>query len=162
MPLLPTTLTQALLDLDVPQPPADPTSTALKWFDAWWAYASGMVFLNPGTLAAARGAAMGPFIGALLPACAPSPVPGVFFLALEGAMRGAWLALATPAFLLPPVVTAVPVPIPFAPLALAVVPVGLAAPEKTPPRALLASIIDGWTRGHIAMTAVPAPVGPFS
>jgi hypothetical protein len=162
MPLLPTTLTNGLLNLDIPSPPPDATTAAQRWFDAWWAYASGMVFLNPGTLAAARSAAQGPFLGILTGVCVPLPVPGTFFLALESAMRAAWLTLATPAFLTPPVVTATPSPLVLAPLMIGIVPVGLVSPTPQPSRILLSTLIDAWTRGYIAMTAIPAPAGPFS
>lgn len=159
MPLSPATLGQTLSNLG---DPASPAETAEHWFDAWWVYARGMVYLNPATLEAARSAARAPFVGGLIAACVPSPVPLVFFLALEASMRAAWLVLATPAFLLPPAVLATPNPVPFAPLALATVPVGMASSAVEPPRVMLAGIIDLWTRGNIALSAVPAPLGPFS
>lgn len=158
MPLLPTTLAKGLMELDEPTPPSDPASTALKWFEAWWAYASGMSYLNPATTEAARNLVQGPFVGILTPACVPNPVPGVFFLGLEGAMRVSWLALGTPATLLPTVLSIIPAPVPFAPMGLAVVPVGLASPSKHPPRLMLATTLHAWTLTHTLATPSGTPV----
>lgn len=161
MPLLPPVLAQGLIKLDEPSAPQSPSEVAQKWFDAWWAYASGMVFLNPGTLAGAKATVQGLFIGILTPGAIPNPVPLTFFLALEGAMRASWAVLGTPLFLTPPLLAAIPAPVPLTPLLLAVVPVGLVSPIKPPPRILMATIIDVWTRTHI-VNGPSGPVGPFT
>jgi hypothetical protein len=159
MPLLPTTLAEGLISLDV-APSKDTPSAAQQWAEVWWSYASGMVYLNPATLVASKALAVPAFAGLLLPGMAPVPVPGVFFLALEGAMRTAWATLGTPVSLIPPLLSITPAPIPFAPLGLTTVPIGLASPDKFPVRTLMATLIHTWTITHIVV-GPSGPVGPM-
>lgn len=165
MPLSPLTLTAALMDLDVPAPQSA-EAAAEAWFAAWWKYAREMTFWNPATLEASQAAARPGFTALLLPALVPAPLPGVFFLALENAMIGAWaLASAVPGTLLPAYAPLPIVPSPaLVPGALttsllAVGPVGLASPSKEPPRTLMAAIISTWTPpSFVAFTPGSPPV----
>lgn len=155
MPLNPVTLTDALINLDAGA--QDVTSAALAWAEAWWEYASGMTYLNPGTLVASQALAVPAFMGAIVPGLVFGQPP-VFFGALELAMRTGWAALGTPVSLLPTYLSITPAPAPFAPTGLTVVSVGMAAPAKEPVRAMLATLIDTWTRTHLVVQSVPPGV----
>lgn len=160
MPLLPSILEQGLIQLDSPSGPnpKNTRETAQAWFEAWWAYAQGMTYLIPG--GGGRPLVEESFKGILMAGLAPSPVPLTFLTSLGGAMAAAWVTLGTPATLLPGVISLVPQPVPFGPLGLAVVPVGLVSSQKGPPRAMLAGLIHGWT--ITAQAVSPAgPIGPI-
>lgn len=161
MPLLPTTLSDALTQIDADGGPADIPTAAQKWTDAWWKYAAGMIYFNPASLDASKQLATVAFQAALLPGFAPIPVPLAFFTTLELAMRAGWAAVSSPASLMTPVLSLTPAPAPFAPLGVAVVPVGLASPSKSPPRVLLATLIHTWTITIIAVGG-SGPIGPIS
>ena len=167
MPLDPTTLTNKLLALDEgPVQLTDIPSTAKAWADAWWGYASGMIYLNPASLLASQQLATSAFMGVIMSGLGPDPFPGApatFIAALEGAMRAGWGALSTPASLIPPVISLIPSPVPFIPLGMTIVPVGMAAQDKTAVRAMLAGIIHGWTITHITVSSIvpPGTLGPI-
>jgi hypothetical protein len=161
VPLLPSVLQDELMKLDSssgPNPKNKPEAAA-AWFNAWWAYAQNMTYLIPG--GAGRVLVEGSFKGILLAGLEPVPAPMPFLSALGGAMLAAWGTLGTPVTLTPPILSLIPQPIPFAPLALPVIAAGMAASDKTVPRAMLATIIHTWT---ITAQAVgpSGPVGPIS
>lgn len=166
MPLLQPVLAQALIALDEPQPPTSPAETAEAWFKAWWTYAQQMTFWLPGpTLLLAEAAARPVFVAALLPACIPNPVPGIFYLALEVAQVTAWATSgAVPGALLPayiPGVLPLLVP-PFVPGVLsaalvATVPIGFASPTKDPVRIAMATAIALWTPLSFGVTLLAGP-----
>lgn len=161
MPLLPSVLEAELVKLDSsggPNPKSKPEAAA-AWFNAWWAYAQNMTYLIPG--GAGRPLVEGSFIGILLPSLEPGPAPMPFLTALGTAMLSAWSTLGTPLTLVPPILSLIPQPAPFAPMALPVVALGLASSDKQPPRAMMASLIHAWT---ITAQAVgpSGPVGPIS
>lgn len=162
MPLVPGTLLKGLLAIDEPVAPPEPTTAALKWFEAWWDYARVMTYLSqvPTVQEAARNAVQGTFIGVLTPVMSPAPVPFTFYAGLEGAMRGAWLTLGNPLYMTTGLVSFAPAPAPLAPALVATAPVGLAAPTKVPVRTALATAIDIWTRTHTAVPESGNPV-PF-
>lgn len=139
--------------------PKNKQQVAQAWFDAWWAYAQNMTYLTPG--GGGKSLVESSFKGILMGGLEPGPVPMPFFLALGGAMMAAWGTLGTPATLLPPILSLIPQPAPFAPMGVAVVPVGIASKNKQAPRAMLAGLIHGWT---ITAQAVgpTGPVGPIS
>lgn len=163
MPLDPITLTNKLLALDEGQGLSDIPSTAKAWADAWWGYASGMVYLNPASLLASQQLATSAFMGVIVSGLSPGPVPITFIAALEGAMRAGWGSLSTPASLIPPVISLIPSPVPFIPLGMQIVPVGMAAQDKTAVRAMLAGLIHGWTITHITVSSIvpPGTLGPI-
>jgi hypothetical protein len=161
MPLLPTTLTDALTAIDDNGGPADTFAAAQKWSEAWWKYAAGMVYLNPGSLTASQQLATSAFQGVILAGFAPIPAPIAFFSVLDLAMRAGWASVSSPASLLTPVLSLTPAPLPFGPLGVTVVPVGLASPSKSPPRTLLATLIHTWTITIIAV-GMSGPIGPIS
>jgi len=164
MPLLPPTLIDALMQLDEGTPSQNILDTADKLAEAWWSYASGMIYLNPATLAASKALALPAFKGAILPGLTPIPAPLPFFVALELAMAAGWLTLSTPASLTPPVIGLTPAPPQtLAPVAVSIVPVGLASFDKRVPRALLAGYIHVWTITIQTVTANPPfTAGPIS
>jgi hypothetical protein len=161
MPLLPSVLEAELMNIDAEggPNPKDKPAVAQAWFNAWWKYAQNMTYLTPG--GGGRALVESSFKGILMGGLEPIPVPMPFFLALGSAMLAAWGTLGTPATLLPPILSLIPQPAPFAPIGVAVVPVGLASKEKQPPRAMLATLIHTWT---ITAQAVgpTGPVGPIS
>jgi hypothetical protein len=161
MPLLPNILQAELVKLDAQNGPnpKNTQETAQAWFNAWWAYAQNMTYLVPG--GGGRALVESTFKATLMGGLEPIPVPLPFFLALGGAMMAAWSTLGTPASLTPPILSLSPQPAPFAPIGVAVVPVGLASQEKQAPRAMLAGLIHTWT---ITAQAVgpSGPVGPIS
>jgi hypothetical protein len=123
-----------------------------------------MIYLNPATLTAAKALALPAFKGAMLPGLTPIPAPLPFFIALELAMAAGWLAVATPASLTPPVTALTPAPpMTLAPVAVTIVPVGIASPDKSIPRTLLATYIHAWTLTIQTVTATPPfTLGPIS
>ena len=151
MPLSPLTLTNALLSLDQPAP-LSLEASAEAWFSAWWKYAQEMSYWNPALLPVAEAAARTAFLGFIIPAMVPNPVPLTFFLGLESAMVAAWPAASlTPGTLIPAYA-----PIPIAPAAYVpgilantlvstVVPLGLASQFKDPPIMAIANAIAAWT-----------------
>jgi hypothetical protein len=153
MPLLPSTLTDELMKLDSPNPPQDKPGAADKWATAWGNYVSGCVQLLPGAALLMQQT----FKGVISSAFEPGPAPITFFLALEGAMRAGWAS----AIALPPLLSFIPAPAPFAPLGLACVAVGLATDQKNPPRAALATAIHTWT-STIIVVGPTGPVGPVA
>jgi hypothetical protein len=161
MPLLPAVLEAELMKLDSSSGPnpKNKQEAAAAWFNAWWAYAQNMTYLIPG--GAGRVLVEGSFKGILLTALDPVPLPMPFLTALGGAMLAAWGTLGTPLTLTPPILSLIPQPIPFAPLGLPAIALGMASNEKQPPRALLATLIHTWT---ITAQAVgpSGPVGPIS
>jgi hypothetical protein len=161
MPLLPNVLQEELMKIDDPSGPnpKNKAEVAQAWFDAWWKYAQNMTYLIPG--GAGRVLVESSFKGILMGGLEPLPVPLPFFLALGGAMMAAWGTLGTPLTLMPPVLSLIPQPAPFAPMGLAVVPVGIVSSTKQVPRAMLAGLIHGWT--ITAQAVGPAgPLGPLS
>lgn len=160
MPLLPTTLVTGLNNLESPEPPKNTVETAQRWTDLWWDYASGCIYLFPASLVASKALATSVFRPLISVALLPCPIPLTFFLGLEGAMRAAWATLSTPVSLTPPLLSITPAPIPFAPLGLAMIPVGMLSPTKQPPRVLLAALIHTWTITHIVV-GPSGPVGPM-
>lgn len=154
MPLDPSSLKTELMNIQDDQGPKDEAAAAERWTKAWKTYAGGMIYLAPG---AAELMAQS-FKGVISSAFAPVPVPIVFFLALEGAMRAGWAS----AILTPPLISLIPAPVPFAPIGLAAtVSLGLASDKKDPPCGALATAIHTWTITHIAVGPT-GPVGPIS
>lgn len=164
MPLLPPTLTEGLIALDVPPTPPTAPAMAQAWHSAWWSYFSGMVALNPATLPAAQAVSEAAFVPTLIPGLLPVPAPGAFFIALETAITLAIAASTLPAFLDPLVaIAAIPAPPGLAALLLPVVPIGLISPTSAPPRVFMATAIDLWTRTNTFMPPPPATVPlPFT
>ena len=159
MPLLPNVLQAELLNLDSDGGAKDVAAAAGKWFNAWWTYAQNMTYLVPG--GGGRPLVESSFKGILLAGLSPSTDATLFFTMLGTAMTAAWATLGTPASLTPPILSLIPAPAPFGPMAAPVVPVGLAASNKAIPRTLLATLIHTWT---ITIQAVgpSGPVGPIS
>ena len=153
MPLSASTLTDGLMAIDDPNPPKDIAGTAGKWADAWGDYVGGCVQLAPGAALLMKQS----FKGVILSAFAPVTVPIVFMLALEGAMRAGWGS----AIALPPLLSFIPAPSPFAPTGLAAVAAGLASKQRRTGREILATAIHVWTITHIVVGPT-GPVGPVS
>jgi hypothetical protein len=139
--------------IDDPNPPKDEAGTAGKWADAWGSYVDGCVQLAPGASQLMKQS----FKGVMMSAFAPVPVPIVFMLALEGAMRAGWAS----AIAMPPLLSIIPAPAPFAPMGLAAVTAGLASDKKKTGREILATAIHTWTTTHIVVGPT-GPVGPVS
>lgn len=158
MPLIPNLLSNNLSQID-DTPNQSIPDVAGKWFNAWWQYAQGMVFLTPG--GAGQTLVQAPFIGALTGGLTFNAAPIAFFLALETAMRTSWGILGTPVGLLSPAIAAIPAPVPLAPILLSTVAIGMPSAAKAPVRAAMASIIDTWTRLFIAVGPT-GPIGPFT
>lgn len=163
MPLNPATLTAKLLELDNQgKESRDIASAAFSWAEAWWAYASESIYVNPLAAIPAKAVVVPAFAGLLIPGLTPAPLP-TFFVQLEAAMRYGWspAGLGNPLYLLPPVpaiVAIIPAPAPFVPLGVTVAAAGLVAPVKIPTRIALAAAIDGWTRTHTVSVTIP-PAG---
>jgi len=161
MPLLPNVLEAELMNIDAEggPNPKNNQEVAQAWFNAWWAYAQNMTYLTPG--GGGRVLVESSFKGILMGGLEPIPVPLPFFLALGGAMAASWASLGIPGILLPPLLSLTPQSTPFAPMGVAIVPVGIASKEKKPPRAMLAGLIHAWTITGQAVGPT-GPIGPLS
>lgn len=161
MPLNPSVLQAELVKLDDPNGPnpKNKQETAQAWFNAWWKYAQNMTYLIPG--GGGKALVESSFKGILIGGLELVPIPLPFFMALGAAMLASWATLGTPVTLTPPILSLIPQPVPFGPLGVVVVPIGLVSSDKQVPRAMLATLIHTWTITAQAVSPV-GPIGPIS
>lgn len=159
MPLLPSVLAAGLNQIGFPK---DASAVADAWFTAWWDYAQGMSYLQPG--GGGRSAVEGSFKGIIMGVASPGLSEPQFFDGLGNAMKAAWATLGTTAFLLPAYSSATPAPAPFTPMAISIISIGKASSSNQTPRSQLADAIHSWTITNMAIPVTPpgGPPVPFS